>query len=70
MFKSDPDKYAPQYGGYCTFAVGKGFSADSDPNAFEIIDDKLYLCADPDIKDEWLKEGPEGIKRAEEKWRE
>ncbi|MEZ4691926.1 MAG: YHS domain-containing (seleno)protein [Ignavibacteria bacterium] len=31
LFKSDPEKYSPQFGGYCSFAVSKGYSADSDP---------------------------------------
>ncbi|HMR39322.1 MAG TPA: YHS domain-containing (seleno)protein [Ignavibacteria bacterium] len=69
LFKSDPDKYLPQYGGYCSFAVSKGFSADSDPETFDIIDGKLYLCAEPDIKNEWLKEGKAGIEKANENWK-
>ena len=44
LFKSNPEKYAPQFGGYCAFAVNKGFTANSDPNAFKIINDKLYMC--------------------------
>ncbi|MEZ4824289.1 MAG: YHS domain-containing (seleno)protein [Ignavibacteria bacterium] len=69
LFKSDPEKYSPQFGGYCSFAVSKGYSADSDPETFEIIDGKLYLCAEPDIKEDWLKEGKTAIDIAYENWK-
>lgn len=69
LFKSDPEKYSPQFGGYCAFAVSKGYSADSDPEAFEIIDGKLYLCNDQDVKEEWLKNSESEIQKAEENWR-
>jgi YHS domain-containing protein len=69
LFKNDPGKYAPQYGGYCAFAVVNGFSAEADPESFEIIDDKLYLCANPEIKDDFKKEGAEAIKKANENWK-
>ncbi|MFT7560935.1 MAG: YHS domain-containing protein [Flavobacteriales bacterium] len=42
-FQSDPDAYAPQYGGYCAFAVGKGFTTSIRPNSWQIHDGKLYL---------------------------
>ena len=69
LFKSDPEKYSPQFGGYCSFAVSKGYSADSDPETFEIIEGKLYLCAEPDIKEDWLKEGKTAIDIAYENWK-
>lgn len=69
LFKAEPEKYAPQFGGYCAFAVGKGFTANSDPNAFKIIDGKLYLCADQDILKQWLDGGDESLKESNENWR-
>lgn len=69
LFKSDPAQYSPQFGGYCAFAVRKGFSGDSDPEAFDIIEDKLYLCADTDVKEQWLNEGASGIQKAQENWK-
>ncbi|MCG8577013.1 MAG: hypothetical protein MI810_19185 [Flavobacteriales bacterium] len=53
LFSENPEKYAPQYGGYCAFAVSKGFTANPDPEAFEIIDDKLYFFADEGVKADW-----------------
>src|SRR5204862_4778145 len=69
LFKSNPEKYAPQFGGYCAFAVSKGFTANTDPNAFKIINDKLYLCADKQILEKWVAEGEESLKKSEENWK-
>ena len=69
MFKANPEKYAPQFGGYCAFAVSKGFTANTDPQAFKIIKDKLYLCADKGMLKNWL-DGGEGSKiKAETNWK-
>ena len=43
LFKQNPDKYAPQYGGYCAWAVSKGGTANGDPEVWRIVDGKLYL---------------------------
>jgi YHS domain-containing protein len=69
LFKIHPEKYVPQFGGYCAFAVGKGFTANSDPNAFKIIDDKLYLCADQDILKQWLEGGEASLKESKANWK-
>jgi YHS domain-containing protein len=68
LFKTNPEKYAPQFGGYCAFAVSKGFTANTDPKAFKIINDKLYLCADKKILEQWLVE-KESLKKSEENWK-
>jgi hypothetical protein len=54
QFTDDPEKYAPQFGSFCSFAVGKGFTADVDPEAWHIEDGKLYLFADKNVRDEWV----------------
>jgi YHS domain-containing protein len=43
MFEANPEKYVPQYGGFCAFAVSKGAKADIDPHAFAINGGKLYV---------------------------
>ena len=45
MFAADPDRYAPQYAGYCTIAVSMGMKADPDPEAWVISDGKLFVFA-------------------------
>jgi YHS domain-containing protein len=42
-FKADPEKYAPQYGGYCAYAMSLNRIADIDPHRWAIVDGKLYL---------------------------
>lgn len=69
LFKSNPEKYAPQFGGYCAFAVSKGFTANTDPDAFTIINDKLYLCANKKILKEWIDGGEESLKKSESNWK-
>lgn len=67
-FKQNPEAYAPQYGGYCSYAVSKGYTADGDPNAWKIVDGKLYLNYNPEVKDIWEKDQQQNIKKGEEHW--
>ena len=67
-FASHPLKYAPQYGGYCAWAVGHGYTAKGDPQAWKIVDDKLYLNYDLDVKARWEQDIPTYISRAENNW--
>ena len=67
-FKQNPEAYAPQFGGYCSFAVSKGYTADGDPKAWKIVDGKLYLNYSPEVKEMWEKnEGP-NIEKGNEHW--
>ncbi len=68
LFKANPETYAPQYGGYCAFAASKGFTANPEPDSFEIIDGKLYLFAGEEVKTEWLAQLEENIKAADKNW--
>jgi YHS domain-containing protein len=43
MFTAEPEKFAPQYGGYCAWAVANKYTATNDPDAWSIRDGKLYL---------------------------
>ena len=54
-FVKNPEKYAPQYGGYCSFAVSQGYTAKGDPNAWTIVKDKLYLNYSKSVRKMWLK---------------
>jgi len=68
LFASDPESYAPQYGGYCAWAVGQNALAAIDPNAWSIVDGKLYLNANENIQNRWNKDIPGNIALAEENW--
>lgn len=70
LFKSNPEKYAPQFAGYCGFAASKGFTAITDPEAFKINRDKLYLFADKEMLENWMEGGEESKEKSEENWEE
>src|SRR5262245_23600749 len=68
LFAKNPEKYAPQFGGYCAFGVTGGYLAPIDPMAWKIVDDKLYLNYDFNIQKKWAEDIPGNIKKAIEKW--
>ena len=68
-FKANPDKYAPQYGGYCAYAVGaKNALVSADPEAWSIVNDKLYLNYDKDIQQTWVKDQANYIRKGDANW--
>ncbi len=70
LFSKSPEKYAPQFGGYCAWAVSHGYTADGDPNAWKIVDGKLYLNYNRQIKEKWEAEQQELIQEGEKNWEE
>ena len=68
MFKNDPEKYAPQYGGYCAYGCSENYKAPIDPEAFSIINNKLYLNYSTKVKTVWLKDTAVRIKVADTNW--
>jgi YHS domain-containing protein len=68
LFAANPGKYAPQYGGYCAWAVSQGYTADVDPAAWAIVDDKLYLNYDLEIRSKWMAQQAELITKADANW--
>lgn len=67
-FIADPEKYAPQYGGYCAWAVIQGAAVKTDPEAWHIEDGKLYLNYNADVKARWSVDIPGNIEKADVKW--
>lgn len=67
-FKARPDAYAPQYGGYCAWAVSQGYTAKGDPNHWKIVDGKLYLNYDSRVQRDWERDIPGHISRANGNW--
>lgn len=70
LFKADPAKYAPQYGGYCAFGVSKEKKYSIEPEAFEIVDGKLYLNLNKKVQSIWTKNSQELIVDANGNWQE
>ena len=67
-FKAEPEKYAPRYGGYCAWAISQGYTAGIDPDAWKIVDGKLYLNYSQEVKAKWEKDIPGFIKLANENY--
>lgn len=68
LFEANPEKYAPQYGGYCAYAVSKGSTAKIEPEAWKIVDGKLYLNYSTGIQKKWEKDIPGYIEKADANW--
>ena len=67
-FKADPAKYAPQYGGYCAFGASQGYAVKTEPDAWTIVDGKLYLNYNTTVRTKWSENIPERIKAADKNW--
>lgn len=68
LFSADPQKYAPQYGGWCAYGASKGYKARTDPMAWTITDGKLYLNYSTEVRTTWLKDAESRIKKANMYW--
>lgn len=69
-FKAEPEKFAPQYGGYCAYGVAQGYTPETDPAAFKVVNGKLYLNLSKLVLKRWLKDIPGYVKDADQNWPE
>lgn len=68
-FKKQPEKYEPQYGGYCAWAVGaNGAKAPGDPLVWHVKENKLYLNYNESVQEDWAKDIPGFIQKADKIW--
>ena len=74
MFVADPDHYMPQYGAYCSACIAMKWCAavfpdhPADPDAWTIVDGKLYMVGDKKVLDRWKANSAENIKQADAHW--
>lgn len=68
LFKGDPEKYAPQYGGYCAWAIAGNETAPGNPPFWTVYNDKLYLNYDQSVQDTWTADKDKFIKQADLNW--
>lgn len=68
LFKADPRAYAPQYGGYCAYAIANGDTASAEPDLWTIHEGKLYLNYSRRINARWKEDVPGYINKADEFW--
>lgn len=69
-FMADPEAYAPQFGGYCAYAVSEGYTADADPEAWKVVEGKLFLNYNRDIQKTWEKNEAERIENGKKNWQQ
>lgn len=67
-FAANPARYAPQYGGYCAWAVANGYTAKGDPEAWSVEGGKLYLNYSKSVRSDWLKDVPGNIAKGDANW--
>ena len=67
-FASDPERYAPQYGGYCAFGTARGYKADIDPSTFTVVDGRLYLNYNRQVQKDWAADTARFIREADARW--
>ena len=68
-FQAFPEKFLPQYGGYCATAVASGFTADVNPEIWHIENDKLYLFFNESARDDFVANIKNGIiEQADREW--
>lgn len=68
LFQADPEKYAPQYGGYCAYAVANNSTASIKPELFTIHEGKLYLNYNDSVNEKWIANKEGFIQDADRNW--
>lgn len=67
-FERDPRAFAPQFGGYCAYAMSQGKLSSTDPNAWKVVNGRLYLTHSPAVERVWSSASAEYIRLAEGYW--
>jgi len=67
-FEADPRAYAPQYGGYCAYGVSLGYRDTTEPDAWQIVNGKLYLIRTLYVRGLWKQDMAGHIARADANW--
>lgn len=70
LFEMNPKAHAPQYGGYCAYALAQGALTASDPEVFTVLGGRIYLNESAAIRDRWLADAAMHIETADARWPE
>ncbi len=68
LFAANPERYAPQFGGFCANGLSKGKQVAANPEIWTVVDGKLYIKFSEKAREQWSKDRAEKIKKAEENW--
>ncbi len=69
-FEANPERYLPQYGGFCAYGTALGAKFDGDPLLFTVVDGKVYFNLNPEILKKWRADIPGYIAKADRQWRQ
>lgn len=67
-FAKEPERYLPQFGGFCAYAVSRGYTADIDPHAWRIVAGKLYLNYNHGAQAKWEQDVTGNIGKGDANW--
>lgn len=68
LFEADSERYLPAYGGFCAYGTSRGYLVKIEPEAWSIVEGRLYLNYDLDVRKTWLGRTKTYIARAEGNW--
>ena len=68
MFDAGPDRYLPRFGGYCAWAVSRGYTAHGDPEAWTVVDGRLYLNYSKAVRSQWQRDTAGNIASGDANW--
>ncbi|OWJ59088.1 YHS domain-containing (seleno)protein [Inquilinus limosus] len=68
LFEADPEKYMPAFGGFCAYGTSRGYLVKIEPEAWSIVDGRLYLNYDLGVRDTWAKDPKGYIAKATANW--
>ena len=68
LFEADPQRYLPAYGGFCAYGTSRGYLVKIEPDAWSIVDGKLYLNYDLGVRETWARRTKTYIARADGNW--
>jgi YHS domain-containing protein len=68
LFQADPQRYLPAYGGFCAYGTSRGYLVKIEPEAWSIVDGRLYLNYDLGVRETWARRTKTYIARAEGNW--
>jgi hypothetical protein len=67
-FAREPQRFLPQYGGFCAWAVSRGYTADTDPLAWRIVDGRLFLNYSRSVQRQWEGDIPGNVTKGDANW--
>ena len=67
-FLAQPEKFSPQFNGFCAYGVAGGYKAKTEPEAFTVLNGKLYLNYDLSVQKKWLKDTKSYIEKGDKNW--